>query len=154
MHYPVSIINRSRTCSLFMAVSVPCSAAMVPVRRARIALAACSLRTSPWCSDWSTSCESETVLDDDDEDDEDDDDDSYASLTSFEVDTRRSAAALDDTVAADGAAATIFTGFGRAADMCCSGDTLDTSTGGDSGNVTSGSPVAGCVSAAANSPGP
>lgn len=108
---------------------------MVPASLARIALAACSLRTSPcW---WSTSWESETVLlvllDDDD--------DSYASWTNLDVDTRRSVVAA---VVAAGcfsrpSCTATRTGLGRVADACESGDTLDIKTGGDSGNVTNGS---------------
>lgn len=132
-----------------MVCSAPWSPAMVPVSLARMALAACSLRTSPICNDCITSCASATVLL------EllllellllDDDDDSYASLTNLDVDTRRSAAAAyiccTSFAAAEPAAAippTIFTGCGRAADACCIGDSLDMITGGDSGNVTNGS---------------
>lgn len=106
---------------------------MVPASFARIALAACSLRTSPF----STSCESETVLlvllDDDD--------DSYASWTNLEVETRRSVVAAVATAAGCFSRPSTVTriGLGRVVDACVSGDTLDTKTGGDSGNVTSGS---------------
>lgn len=138
------IIYYTHTWSLFKVFSVVPWSTMVPASLDRMALAAWILRTSAaWCNDWSTSCESATVLNDDDEED-DDEDDSYASLTSLDVDTRRSEAVAyfcsgPSTVTG---AATVFTGLGRTADWTwCSGDTLDTSTGGDSGNVTSGSPA-------------
>lgn len=135
-----------------MVCSALWSLAMVPVSLARMALAAFSLRTSPICKDCITSCASAIVLlellllllllDDDD-----DDDDSYASLTNLDVDTRLSDAAAyiccrsfaAEPPADDGIPPTIFTGCGRVADACCIGDSLDMITGGDSGNVTSGS---------------
>lgn len=114
---------------------------MVPVSLERIVFVAWCLSTSPWCNDCNTSCcESDTVLLDDDEDDEQD---SYASLTNLDVDTWRSAADANfcwPSIAAAVEEEAILTGFGRVVVVCwSSGDRLDTSTGGDSGNVTRGS---------------